>query len=64
MSEDEIVKAVAESFPTFGGGRGSEWNPVAEALKDNQPTFAMGVDVRAVVQFVLSRGSLPKRKKR
>jgi hypothetical protein len=58
MNTDELVDLVAKSFPTFGGGRGSEWNPIAEALKDREPSFAAGVDVRAVVEFVLERAGI------
>lgn len=52
--EDAIVAAVSSRFRTFGGGRGSDMNPVADALKDEEPMFAAGVDVRDVVRFVLS----------
>lgn len=50
---DEITAAIGEQFRTFGGGRGSNWNPIAEALKSAPPQFAAGVDVRQVVDFVL-----------
>lgn len=50
---DGITALVAVKFRTFGGGRGSQWNPIAEALKDHEPEFAAGVSVREVVEFVL-----------
>jgi len=50
--EDRIVTEIGNCFATFGGGRGSEYNPIAEWTKDKPPMFAMGVDVRSVVQFV------------
>lgn len=50
---DDVASKVATQFPTFGGGRGSDWNPIAEALKDRSPSFAAGVDVRSVVVFVI-----------
>lgn len=50
-----IVKLVSDNFRTFGGGKGGNgFNPLAEALKDKEPQFAAGVDVREVVEFVLS----------
>lgn len=55
--EDRIVAEVTHCFRTFGGGRGSEWNPVAQALKDSAPSFAAGVDVRDVVRFVLTNAT-------
>lgn len=50
-----LVEEVAVRFPCFGGGRGSEFNPIAQALKDQPPCFAAGVDVAEVVQFLLAR---------
>ena len=49
----EITTKVANQFPSFGGGRGSEWNPIAEMLKNKPAQFAAGVDVRAVVEAVI-----------
>jgi hypothetical protein len=48
----DIVAAVANAFPSFGGGKGSEWNPVAAALKNDAPQFAAGVDIGQVVTFI------------
>lgn len=51
---DWITASVANTFPVFGGGRdGGGFNPLEEILKDKPPMFALGVDVRAVVEFVL-----------
>jgi hypothetical protein len=30
---DYIVADIGRKFPTFGGGRGSNWNPVAAASR-------------------------------
>lgn len=48
-----ILAEVQEHFRTFGGGRDSEWNPVARAIKDGPPQFAAGVDVADVIRFVV-----------
>ena len=61
---EDVVKQVGNSFPTFGGGRGSEWNPVAEALKNKPTVFAAGVDVKSVVEFVFGLTRLQKSKRR
>ena len=50
----QMVGRVAANFRTFGGGRGSQFNPIADALKDQKPTFAAGVDVEEVVRFILT----------
>jgi pilus assembly protein TadC len=47
-----IVQTIGERFRTFGGGRGSEFNPLAQALKDQRLQFAAGVDVEDVVATV------------
>lgn len=52
----KITGLVARQFSCFGGGTRSVWgNPIADALKDKAPSFAMGVDVRAVVEFVIQQ---------
>jgi len=49
-----IVAGIASRFPCFGVGSGSAFgNPISEALKNNPPTFAAGVDVETVVRFVV-----------
>jgi hypothetical protein len=58
MSVDMIVLNIAADFPTFGGGRKCAGNPIAEALKDRGPMFALGVDVRQVVERVLQLAAL------
>jgi len=57
---EEIVKAIPAEFNTFGGGRGSNWNPLADALKDKPLQFAAGVNVKEVVQFVLEHAGIGK----
>lgn len=54
---EKIVEQCIQKFRCFGiGSRDRVWsNPVAEALKDTPPTFAAGVDVRAVVEYVLQQ---------
>jgi hypothetical protein len=55
MTEEQIkriVSKVAASFPSFGGGHTSEWNPIAAALQNRPPMFAAGADIEAVVRFV------------
>ena len=60
VSENErqqIVADVAAEFRCFGEGSSPriEGNPIAEAMKDQPAQFAAGVDVRQVVDFILSR---------
>ena len=61
VKEDEInqiVADVAAEFRCFGQGSlppAIEGNPIAAALKDHDPQFAAGVDVREVVEYVVSR---------
>jgi hypothetical protein len=50
---DAIVRDVTRQFRTFGAGQTSEYNPLVNALKDHEPMFAAGVDVREVVEFVI-----------
>jgi len=52
--DTDLLAQVGKRFRTFGGGRGSEANPLAEALKDQAPMFAAGVDVGEVVNFVVA----------
>jgi len=49
----QITGQIAAQFTTFGGGRTILSNPLAHALKDQPPMFAMGVEVEAVVRAVL-----------
>ncbi|TXH42496.1 MAG: hypothetical protein E6Q97_35660 [Desulfurellales bacterium] len=53
MLREYLVGFVASRTRTFGGGRGSRHNPIAEALKDTPLQFAAGVDVGEVVDLVL-----------
>lgn len=50
--EDDIVAAIAQRFNTFGGGKSTTGNPISEALKDREPSFAAGVSVKQVVLLV------------
>jgi hypothetical protein len=62
MTTDEIVAAVKEKFPCFGGGdERVRDNPIAAALKDRPLMFAMGVDVKSVVEFVIDALTPPVR---
>jgi len=49
----EITRRTAAQFRSFGGGKTSQWNPIAIALADKPPQFAAGVDIEEVVRFVL-----------
>ena len=55
MSVAKITELVGHSFRSFGGGKGSNNNPIAEALKDKPFQFAAGVDIREVVKFVIKK---------
>lgn len=51
---DGLIRAVCANFRTFGGGQEPAWgNPIAAALKNEPPTFAAGVDVREVVDYIV-----------
>lgn len=50
----EITDAVAAHFLTFGGGRDTApGNPLSAAFQHKPAMFALGVRVKAVVEFVL-----------
>lgn len=52
----QIVADIASEFPCFGGGREpDESNPMTHWTKDEPPQFALGVDVRKVVDYIISR---------
>ena len=59
---NRLVARVVANFRTFGGGRGSEWNPLAEVLKDSPPQFAAGVNVEQVVRHVIEWYKLEEKK--
>lgn len=50
---DRITQIVGKRFRSFGGGQGSRFNPVADALKDKPLQFAGCVDIKSVVEVVL-----------
>lgn len=58
---DLLVAKVCQSFKTFGQGSPERnpllRSPISEALADEPPSFAMGVDVREVVQFILAESA-------
>ena len=49
----EIVEMVRKSFRSMGGGEYTTGNPLSFAMADQPPQFALGVDIKQVVQFVL-----------
>lgn len=50
----EITRKVVTKFRCFGGGQAVSGNPISQAVKDHAPSFAAGVDVREVVEFILA----------
>lgn len=50
----DIMQKIQINFRTFGGGRSSNTNIIAAALANEPLAFAAGVDVREVIQFVIS----------
>ncbi len=56
----DIVAQIGDHFRCFGGGseRGSSFNPIVSAMRDTPAIFALGVDVRGVVEFVLDRAGV------
>lgn len=52
-NNQDITAIIASEFRCFGGGRTSNYNPIANALADKAPSFAMGVDVQEVVDRVV-----------
>lgn len=51
----KIVRLTADEFHSFGGGKLTSNNPIAQVLKDEPPSFAAGVDIEQVVRFVLAK---------
>lgn len=50
---DQVTAETARRFPCFGKtSRSEDGNPISAALANDQPSFALGVDVREVVEFV------------
>ena len=53
---DSIVEDIGRHFRCFGGGKDADsGNPIAAAMSSRPLSFAMDVDVREVVAFVLRR---------
>jgi hypothetical protein len=59
---DQLVSTITQKFSCFGGGKASNFNPIANALTDKPPMFAAGVDVENVVRFILKESKKLKRK--
>ena len=53
MDIEEITQFIAHNFRSFGDGQKSNWNPVVNALKDEPPQFAAGVDIKDVVEAIM-----------
>lgn len=54
--ESVIVNGITGRFRTFGGGSPrAVASPISVAMQDGPPVFAMGVDVREVVRFVMEQ---------
>lgn len=54
-AREMLIADIAQRFRCFGtGSLMPEGNPIAFALKDKPPSFAAGVDVGEVVDFILS----------
>ncbi len=67
---ESIVQSIGKNFRCFGkGSTVQEGNPIAHWLADSPLQFALGVDVRAVVEHVVkvverSRRARLRRRKR
>jgi hypothetical protein len=61
---DQIVEKVTTNFRTFGGGYVTPGNPISSALANHPASFAAGVDVREVVEFILKQNSAIQRKRK
>lgn len=57
---DRLTQLTGQQFRSFGGGQGSNWNPIVNALKDNPLQFAAGVDIKDVVNFILDQSGFDK----
>ena len=51
---NQLTESTWLAFPSFGGGRTSDYNPLVNAMKDKPPSFAAGVDIREVVLHIMS----------
>lgn len=49
---DNAIHMIGKRFRTFGGGRDSDTNPIAHAMRNEPLAFAANVDVRAVVERI------------
>lgn len=50
---NQLVNIVGYSFPSFGGGQTSNYNPLVNILKDKELQFAAGVQVGSVITCLL-----------
>lgn len=60
---DKITQIIGWKFRSFGGGQAGFNNPLAIALKDQPLQFAVGVDIKSVVETVLDEAAKCRRKK-
>jgi hypothetical protein len=51
---DDIVDSLSRHVKTFGGDRPTNGSLIQDSLKGRSPMFALGVDVKAVVRYVLN----------
>jgi hypothetical protein len=49
----KIVPVIAAEFNSLGTGGSSDGNPIAAALAERPPMFALGVDIEQVVTRVI-----------
>lgn len=56
-NSDEITAEVVKNFRCFGGNRdvSKSNNPISIAMQDTPAQFAAGVNVKDVVEFILSK---------
>lgn len=61
-TKEDIALIISKEFRSFGGGQMSNTNPIVNALCDQPPSFAAGVNIQEVVTRVLElAGSVLKR---
>jgi len=54
---EDLTRLVAANFNSFGGGKVTPGNILSYALVNNPPSFAAGVDIASVVNFILRYSS-------
>lgn len=58
----KITKEAASIFPSFGGGKADNTNPISVGVKDAPAMFALGVDISAMVRLTLQIAKYPELK--